>query len=101
MALYKATKNLVFQSLGKGVIVDEIIDLEPAYVEKVNKDLKLSFPDVAAVLVAVDETVEDADGTTDDTPSETVDETVEDEKPKKSTRKKKTDTDTVADVAAE
>ncbi|HEM3542696.1 hypothetical protein [Streptococcus suis] len=100
MALYKATKNLVFQSLGKGVIVDEIIDLEPAYAEKVNKDLKLTFPDVDAVLVAVDETVEDADGTTDDTPSETVDETVEVEQPKKTTRKKKADdTETVEDAA--
>ncbi|HEL2480605.1 TPA: hypothetical protein TZY47_000723 [Streptococcus suis] len=82
MALYKATKNLVFKSLGKGVIVGEVIDLDPDYANQVNKDLKLSFPDVVAALVAVDETVED-------------------EKPKKSTRKKKTDTDTVADVAAE
>ncbi|MGT2969115.1 hypothetical protein [Streptococcus azizii] len=59
MALYKATKNLVFQSLGKAVIVDEVIDLEPDYAEKVNKDLKLTFPDVEAVLVPVDETVEE------------------------------------------
>ncbi|MFC5630128.1 MULTISPECIES: hypothetical protein [Streptococcus] len=85
MALYKATKNLVFQSLGKGVIVDEIIDLEPAYAEKVNKDLKLTFPDVDAVLVPVDAT-----------------ESVEVEQPKKTTRKKKADdTETVADDAAE
>ncbi|WP_317334164.1 hypothetical protein [Streptococcus orisratti] len=86
MALYKATKNLVFQSLGKGVIVDEIIDLEPDYAEKVNKDLKLTFPDVKAVLVPEVET-------------ETTDETVE-EKPKKTTRKKKAeDTETVEDAA--
>lgn len=83
MALYKATKNLVFQSLGKGVIVDEIIDLEPAYAEKVNKDLKLTFPDVDAVLVPVDTT-----------------EIVEVEQPKKTTRKKKADdTETVEDAA--
>lgn len=68
MALYKATKNLVFQNLDKAVIVDEVIELETDYAEKVNKDLKLTFPDVAAVLVSVDETVE--------------------EKPKKTTRKK-------------
>ncbi|WP_017767669.1 hypothetical protein [Streptococcus agalactiae] len=82
MALYKATKNLVFQSLGKGVIVDEVIDLEPDYAEKVNKDLKLTFPDVEVVLVPVDTSV-----------------TVE-EKPKKTTRKKKVDdTETVEDAA--
>lgn len=74
MALYKATKNLVFQSLGKGVIVDEIIDLDPAYAEKVNKDLKMTFSDVEAVLVSVD-TMEGVEG----------------EKPKKTTRKKKAD----------
>ena len=83
MVLYKATKNLVFQSLDKGVIVDEIIDLDPTYAEKVNKDLKLTFPDVDAVLVPVDTT-----------------ESVEIEQPKQTTRKKKTDdTETVEDAA--
>lgn len=80
MALYKATKNLIFASLNKSVIVDETIELEDEYAEKVNKDLKLTFPDVKAVLVPVDETVE--------------------EKPKKTTRKKKVDdTETVEDAA--
>ncbi|WP_070021798.1 hypothetical protein [Streptococcus agalactiae] len=79
MALYKATKNLVFQNLDKAVIVDEVIELETDYAEKVNKELKLTFPDVAAVLVLVDETVE--------------------EKPKKTTRKKKADdTETVEEA---
>ncbi|WP_070043613.1 hypothetical protein [Streptococcus agalactiae] len=79
MALYKATKNLVFQNLDKAVIVDEVIELETDYAEKVNKDLKLTFPDVAAVLVSVDEAVE--------------------EKPKKTTRKKKADdTETVEEA---
>lgn len=83
MALYKATKNLVFQSLGKAVIVDEVIDLEPDYAEKVNKDLKLTFPDVEAVLVPVDTA-----------------ESVEAVQPKKTTRKKKADdTETVGDAA--
>lgn len=72
MALYKAAKNLVFQSLGKAVIVDEVIDLEPDYAGKVNKDLKLAFPDVETVLVPVD-----------------TNESVEDVQPKKTTRKKK------------
>ncbi len=93
MALYKATKNLVFKSLGKGVIVGEVIDLDPDYAKQVNADLKLSFPDVAAVLVAVDETVEDADGTTEDTPAETV----EDEKPKKPKGKNKKAEDDAAE----
>lgn len=90
MALYKATKNLVFQSLGKGVIVDEIIDLEPAYAEKVNKDLKLTFPDVAAVLVSVDETV--------DVETETTDETVEDKPKKPKGKGKKADDETPSDA---
>lgn len=83
MALYKATKNLVFQSLGKAVIIDEAIDLEPEYAEKVNEDLKLSFPDVAAVLVSVDETVE--------VETETTDETVEGESKKPKGKGKKAD----------
>ncbi|HFI0945172.1 TPA: hypothetical protein ACGO1F_001449 [Streptococcus suis] len=55
MALFRATKNLVFQSLDKAVIVDEVIELEPAYAEAVNKNLKLTFPDVPAVLVLVED----------------------------------------------
>lgn len=83
MALYKATKNLVFKSLDKSVIVDEVIDLDPDYAEKVNKDLKLTFPDVEAVLVPADAT-----------------ESVEDEQPEKTTREKKAeDTETVEDAA--
>ena len=83
MALYKATKNLVFKSLDKSVIVDEVIDLDPDYAEKVNKDLKLTFPDVEAVLVAADAT-----------------ECVEAEQPEKTTREKKAeDTETVEDAA--
>lgn len=84
MALYKATKNLTFASLDKSVIVDETIELEDEYAEQVNKDLKLTFPDVDAVLVPVstDETIE-----------------LEDENPKKATRKKKSDTKASEDAA--
>lgn len=88
MTLYKATKNLFFTSLSKGVIVGETIDLEDAYAKQVNKDLNLTFPDVDAVLVPVGNTVE-------------TDEPAKDEKPKR-TRKTKTDTETEpAEDAAE
>lgn len=85
MTLYKAVKNLIFTSLDKAVIVGETIELEDEYAEKVNKDLELTFPDVKAVLVPVENT-----------------ETTEDDKPKKPTRKKKSDaeTETVEDDAA-
>lgn len=56
MTLYKAVKNLVFTSLDKAVIIDETIELEDEYAKKVNKDLKLTFPDVKAVLVPVENT---------------------------------------------
>ncbi|WP_069996962.1 hypothetical protein [Streptococcus agalactiae] len=80
MALYRAVKNLVFSKLDKSVIVDETIELEKDYADEVNNSLKLTFPDVEAVLVAVDETIE--------------------EKPKKTTRKKKADdAETVEDAA--
>lgn len=85
MTLYKATKNLFFTSLSKGVIVGETVDLEDAYAKQVNKDLKLTFPDVDAVLVPVDDTVE-------------ADEPVKDKKPKR-TRKAKTDTETEPEPA--
>lgn len=85
MTLYKATKNLFFTSLSKGVIVGETIDLEDDYAKQVNKDLKLTFPDVDAVLVPVDDTVE-------------ADEPVKDKKPKR-TRKAKTDTETEPEPA--
>ena len=85
MTLYKATKNLFFTSLSKGVIVGETVDLEDAYAKQVNKDLKSTFPDVDAVLVPVDDTVE-------------ADEPVKDKKPKR-TRKAKTDTETEPEPA--
>lgn len=69
MGIYQATKNLIFSKLGKGVIVGETIELEPNYAKEVNEKLKLTFPDVEAVLVSLEE----------------------EEKPKATTRKKKTD----------
>ncbi|HFU4112475.1 TPA: hypothetical protein ACGO7U_001314 [Streptococcus suis] len=75
MAMFRATKNLVFQSLDKAVIVDEVVELDPEYAKEVNNNLKLTFPDVPAVLVLV----EDENQV---------------EEPKKATRKKKAGADT-------
>lgn len=52
--LYQATKNLTFSKLGKSVIVGETVELETSYADEINKNLKLTFPDVDAVLVPVD-----------------------------------------------
>ncbi|WP_074389199.1 hypothetical protein [Streptococcus suis] len=83
MANYKANKNLILKTPGIYVAEGEVVELEPVYAEQVNKDLKLTFPDVDAVLVPVDTT-----------------ESVEVEQPKKTTRKKKADdTETVEDAA--
>lgn len=82
MAKYKAIKNLTLPTPGIYVQEGNIVDLDPDYAEKVNKDLKLTFPDVDAVLVPVD-----------------TNESVEVEQPKKTTRKKKAeDTETVEDA---
>lgn len=59
MAKYKATKNLFFKSLNKDVIVGEIVELEKEYADKVNADLASAFPDVQAVLVPLNEEVEE------------------------------------------
>ncbi|HGI4917822.1 TPA: hypothetical protein ACJS0G_001594 [Streptococcus agalactiae] len=71
MTKYKAAKNLTLKTPGIELKEGEIVELEQDYAEQANNDLKLTFPDVAAVLVSVDEAVE--------------------EKPKKTTRKKKAD----------
>ena len=54
MALYRATKNLLFENLNKGVIVGDIIELGEDYAKEVNKKLKNAFPDVKNVLELVD-----------------------------------------------
>ncbi|GGE26318.1 hypothetical protein [Streptococcus himalayensis] len=59
MPIYTATKNLVFSSLDKEVIVGETIELDKDYADKVNENLKLTFPDVSAVLVPVDEVLQE------------------------------------------
>ena len=54
MNKYKATKNLTLKTPGIQVAEGEVVELEPAYAEQVNKDLKLTFPDVDAVLELVE-----------------------------------------------
>lgn len=78
MALYEAKKNIYFTSLGKDVAFGETIELEQAYAEAVNADLKSAFPDVDEVLVLVD-----------------------DDKPKKVARNSKTSAEPVTDAADE
>ena len=56
MANYKATKNLTLKTPDIYVAEGGVVELEPAYAEQVNKDLKLTFPDVDAVLELVEET---------------------------------------------
>lgn len=75
MPLYKATKNLIFKSLDKSVIVDEVIELDKDYADNVNADLAKAFPDTKAVLVPLE--------------SEEVE-----EKPKRTRKKTKADTET-------
>lgn len=54
MAIYQAFKNIYFEQLEKSVMVDELIELDEAYANEVNKKLKDTFPDVKEVLVLVD-----------------------------------------------
>ncbi|MGT2866608.1 hypothetical protein, partial [Streptococcus fryi] len=66
---------------------DGVIELEPDYAEEVNEKLKLTFPDVSAVLVPVSE-IEDV-----------ADEHAEEKPRKKKPRKEKSDE--TSDLAAE
>lgn len=56
MANYKAIKNLTLKTPDIYVAEGEVVELEPDYAEQVNKDLKLTFPDVDAVLELVEGT---------------------------------------------
>ncbi|WP_449454607.1 hypothetical protein [Streptococcus suis] len=55
MNKYKATENLTLKTPGIYVAEGEVVELEPAYAEQVNKDLKSTFPDVDAVLELVED----------------------------------------------
>lgn len=55
MAKYKAIKNLILKTPGIYVAEGEFVELEQNYANQVNKDLKQTFPDVAAVLELVED----------------------------------------------
>ena len=55
MAKYKAIKNLILKTPGIYVTEGEFVELEPNYADQVNKDLKQTFTDVAAVLELVED----------------------------------------------
>lgn len=55
MAKYKAIKNLILKTPGIYVTEGEFVELEPNYADRVNKDLKQTFPDVDAVLELVED----------------------------------------------
>ena len=55
MAKYKAIKNLILKTPGIYVTEGELVELEPNYADRVNKDLKQTFPDVDAVLELVED----------------------------------------------
>ena len=55
MAKYKAIKNLILKTPGVYAKEGEFVELEPNYADQVNKDLKQTFPDVAAVLELVED----------------------------------------------
>ncbi|QOI69967.1 hypothetical protein SA01_39 [Streptococcus phage SA01] len=55
MAKYKAIKNLILKTPGIYAKEGEFVELEPNYADRVNKDLKQTFPDVDAVLELVED----------------------------------------------
>jgi hypothetical protein len=55
MAKYKAIKNLILKTPGIYVKEGEFVELEQNYADQVNKDLKQTFTDVAAVLELVED----------------------------------------------
>lgn len=55
MAKYKAIKNLILKTPGIYAKEGEFVELEPNYADQVNKNLKQTFPDVAAVLELVED----------------------------------------------
>lgn len=85
MKKYKSLKNVHFESLNKEVFENGIIELDEEFANRVNEDLKLTFPDVQKVLVSLDGD--------DEVTEEKADEVVEEvaEKPARKPRKPKTE----------
>lgn len=93
MKKYKSLKNIHFKSIDKDVLENGIIELDDEFANRVNEDLKLTFPDVPNVLISLDGddevTEEKADEVTDEVVDEVTDEVAE--KPTRKPRKPKTE----------
>ncbi|MTB77343.1 hypothetical protein GKS24_01690 [Streptococcus uberis] len=85
MKKYKSLKNIHFKSIDKDVLENGIIELDEEFANRVNEDLKLTFPDVPNVLISLDGD--------DEIKEEKADEVVEEvaEKPARKPRKSKTE----------
>lgn len=87
MKKYKSLKNIHFKSIDKDVLENGIIELDEEFANRVNEDLKLTFPDVKNVLISLD----GDDEVAEEKAEEVVDEVVEEvaEKPTRKPRKPK------------
>lgn len=85
MKKYKSLKNIHFKSIDKDVLENGIIELDEEFANRVNEDLKLTFPGVPNVLISLDGD--------DEIKEEKADEVVEEvaEKPARKPRKSKTE----------
>lgn len=85
MKKYKSLKNIHFKSIDKDVLENGIIELDEEFANRVNEDLKLTFPDVPNVLISL--------GGDAEITEEKADEVVEEvaEKPARKPRKPKTE----------
>lgn len=99
MAIYKSLKNLHIQSLNIEVAEQGQVELGKSFADEINKELKLTFPDVDAILVLIkddaaeevdekidEENIENTDEKTDDADTEKV-ETAEPKKTRTRTKK--------------
>ncbi|WP_249630103.1 hypothetical protein [Streptococcus uberis] len=97
MKKYKSLKNIHFKSIDKDVLENGIIELDEEFANRVNEDLKLTFPDVPNVLISLggdtEITEEKADEVVEEVAEEKADEVIEEiaEKPARKPRKPKTE----------
>lgn len=93
MKKYKSLKNIHFKSIDKDVLENGIIELDEEFANRVNEDLKLTFPDVPNVLISLDGDDEVTEEKADEVVEEVVDEVVDEvtEKPARKPRKPKTE----------
>ncbi|MCK1239853.1 hypothetical protein MX111_10890 [Streptococcus uberis] len=89
MKKYKSLKNIHFKSIDKDVLENGIIELDEEFANRVNEDLKLTFPDVQNVLISLDGDDEVAEEKADEVVDEVVEEVTE--KPARKPRKQKTE----------